>query len=249
MNKIGKVIGGVALSMALIATPANLEKVNAAENEIDYQTYFDVDSVTFEEFNVLINDNQESITRIVVVDQNGKRLFSVKKEEEIVYTSVGLNLRSVPTINSTPEVAYAAGTEIKRVGNTGFGWDIVEVDGKNYFMWDEYLTTEEPVINNVDYVSTDSYNNYYNVSYDYSTDYSDYSGYSSSAKEEIARRESGGSYDARNGKYIGRYQLDSSYLNGDYSPENQERVADQYVMDRYGSWEAALDFWNANGWY
>ena len=71
----------------------------------------------------------------------------------------------------------------------------------------------------------------------------------SSAKEEIARRESGGSYTARNGRYIGRYQLDSSYLGGDYSPENQERVADNYVAGRYGSWEAALDFWNRNGWY
>lgn len=71
----------------------------------------------------------------------------------------------------------------------------------------------------------------------------------SDAKEEIARRESGGSYTARNGRYIGRYQLDSAYLNGDHSPENQERVADNYVAGRYGSWEAALDFWNRNGWY
>lgn len=71
----------------------------------------------------------------------------------------------------------------------------------------------------------------------------------SSAKEEIARRESGGNYNARNGKYIGRYQLSSNYLNGDHSPENQERVANQYVAGRYGSWQNALNFWNANGWY
>ena len=69
------------------------------------------------------------------------------------------------------------------------------------------------------------------------------------AKEEIARRESGGSYDARNGRYIGRYQLTDSYLGGDYSPANQERVAEEYVRNRYGSWTAALEFWNANGWY
>lgn len=72
---------------------------------------------------------------------------------------------------------------------------------------------------------------------------------SNSAKEWIAQRESSGSYDARNGRYIGRYQLDSSYLNGDYSPANQERVADAYVQSRYGSWEAAKAFWEANGWY
>ncbi len=71
----------------------------------------------------------------------------------------------------------------------------------------------------------------------------------SSAKEIIAQRESGGSYTAQNGQYVGRYQLTDSYLNGDYSPANQEKVADAYVAQRYGSWEAALSFWNANGWY
>ena len=70
-----------------------------------------------------------------------------------------------------------------------------------------------------------------------------------SAKEWIAQKESSGSYTATNGRYIGRYQLDASYLNGDYSAENQERVADQYVTSRYGSWDAAQAFWLANGWY
>ncbi|WP_159723214.1 LysM peptidoglycan-binding domain-containing protein [Enterococcus sp. CSURQ0835] len=69
------------------------------------------------------------------------------------------------------------------------------------------------------------------------------------AKEWIAQHESGGSYTATNGQYIGRYQLSASYLNGDYSEANQEKVADQYVASRYGSWEAAQSFWQANGWY
>lgn len=69
------------------------------------------------------------------------------------------------------------------------------------------------------------------------------------AKEIIAQRESSGSYTAQNGQYYGRYQLTMSYLNGDLSAENQERVADSYVAGRYGSWSAALAFWNANGWY
>ena len=71
----------------------------------------------------------------------------------------------------------------------------------------------------------------------------------SSAKEWIAQKESSGSYSATNGRYIGRYQLDASYLNGDYSEANQESVADSYVAGRYGSWEAAQAFWMANGWY
>ncbi|WP_061756881.1 aggregation-promoting factor, partial [Streptococcus pneumoniae] len=58
------------------------------------------------------------------------------------------------------------------------------------------------------------------------------SGSEAEAKEWIAQKESGGSYTATNGRYIGRYQLTDSYLNGDYSAENQERVADAYVAGR-----------------
>ena len=75
------------------------------------------------------------------------------------------------------------------------------------------------------------------------------SGSEAEAKEWIAQKESGGSYTATNGQYIGRYQLTDSYLNGDYSAENQERVADAYVSGRYGSWTAAKNFWLNNGWY
>ncbi|CGF65594.1 aggregation-promoting factor [Streptococcus pneumoniae] len=75
------------------------------------------------------------------------------------------------------------------------------------------------------------------------------SGSEAEAKEWIAQKESGGSYTATNGRYIGHYQLTDSYLNGDYSAENQERVADAYVAGRYGSWTAAKNFWLNNGWY
>ena len=101
-------------------------------------------------------------------------------------------------------------------------------------------------------VYEEEYEEYYEPVYSYS-----YTGwYESSdpeaelnAKEWIAQRESGGDYGATNGRYIGRYQLDSSYLDGDYSPEHQEEIAEAYVQDRYGSWEAAKDFWEQNGWY
>ncbi|KRN29671.1 peptidoglycan binding protein, lysm domain protein [Lactobacillus selangorensis] len=69
------------------------------------------------------------------------------------------------------------------------------------------------------------------------------------AKAWIANKESGGSYTATNGQYVGKYQLSASYLNGDYSAANQERVANNYVTSRYGSWTAAEAFWQANGWY
>ncbi|WP_288718079.1 LysM domain-containing protein [uncultured Limosilactobacillus sp.] len=75
------------------------------------------------------------------------------------------------------------------------------------------------------------------------------SGDEAAAKAWIANKESGGSYTAQNGQYYGKYQLSSSYLNGDYSAENQEKVADSYVTNRYGSWTAAQQFWQGHGWY
>lgn len=70
-----------------------------------------------------------------------------------------------------------------------------------------------------------------------------------SAKDYIAQRESGGDYNARNGQYYGKYQLDESMLNGDYSPENQEETAERYMEERYGSWEEAQRFWDEHGWW
>lgn len=86
----------------------------------------------------------------------------------------------------------------------------------------------------------------YNTTSNYT---SNVSGDEQAAKEWIAARESGGSYTAQNGRYYGRYQLDASYLGGDFSPANQDRVADQYVASRYGSWSAAKSYWLSNGWY
>ena len=91
-----------------------------------------------------------------------------------------------------------------------------------------------------------AYNNTDNTSSNYT---SSVSGNDATAKAWIAARESGGNYSARNGQYVGKYQLSASYLNGDYSAANQERVADQYVASRYGSWSAAQAFWQSHGWY
>ena len=75
------------------------------------------------------------------------------------------------------------------------------------------------------------------------------SGSEAAAKAWIAARESGNNYGARNGQYIGKYQLSASYLNDDYSAANQEQVADNYVKNRYGSWTNAQQFWQTHGWY
>lgn len=89
------------------------------------------------------------------------------------------------------------------------------------------------------------YQHYYNA-YWYESDDEDAE---AEAKEWIAWRESGGDYGARNGQYVGRYQLNEMYLDGDYSEENQEAAAEAYIADRYGSWQAAQDHWREHGWY
>ena len=88
-----------------------------------------------------------------------------------------------------------------------------------------------------------------NVNYGGGNYTSSVSGSEADAKAWIAARESGGNYNARNGQYVGKFQLSASYLNGDYSPANQERVADNYVASRYGSWQNAKNHWINSGWY
>lgn len=67
--------------------------------------------------------------------------------------------------------------------------------------------------------------------------------------DSIGAVESGNNYNATNGQYIGKYQLSASYLNGDHSPANQERVARDYAVSRYGSVENAVSFRNANNYW
>lgn len=97
-------------------------------------------------------------------------------------------------------------------------------------------------------VQVTTYNNY-STNTTTTTYTSTVSGDEASAKAWIANKESGGSYTAQNGQYYGKYQLSSSYLNGDYSAANQEQVADNYVKNRYGSWTNAQQFWQTHGWY
>lgn len=128
--------------------------------------------------------------------------------------------------------------------------------GKNQWVRAKYVTrgykaqaavTQAPVQYHTESATTSSVANTTQTAS--ATTTSTVSGSEASAKEWIAGRESGGSYSASNGQYVGKYQLSASYLNGDYSAANQERVADNYVKGRYGSWTAAKAFWQANGWY
>ena len=85
----------------------------------------------------------------------------------------------------------------------------------------------------------------------YTPKYYSWSGSEEQAKMEIANHESHNDYNAVSGSgtYIGKYQLSADKLNGDHSPENQERTAEQYVMSVYGSWAKAREHQINYGWY
>ena len=70
------------------------------------------------------------------------------------------------------------------------------------------------------------------------------SGSEAAARQFIMLKESGGNYNAKNGIYTGAYQLSADKLGGDYSKANQDRVANEYVQGRYGSWANAQKYWN-----
>lgn len=73
------------------------------------------------------------------------------------------------------------------------------------------------------------------------------------AKNEIMQRESGGNPNAVNPSSgtMGAFQCHPAYHScpalGDFAA--QSAWADNYVAERYGSWDAALAFHNANGHY
>ena len=196
-------------------------------------------------------------------------LFNITEKAKVVSPA---NLRNADNLNSEIYQVLQAGTvvEVKSIAKNGFVK--VSCEGKEGYVHSNLLDVSQHIKNTaIGQVATNNNANanqqvaqtyqapaqsyqapaqsYQAPAQSYQAPAQSYQASSSSAKDIIAQRESGGSYNARNGQYIGKYQLSAAYLNGDYSPANQERVADQYVAQRYGSWDNALAFWNNNGWY
>ena len=198
-------------------------------------------------------------------------LFNITEEVKVVSPA---NFRKADNLNSEIYQVLQAGNvvEVKAIANNGFVK--VSFEGKEGYVYSNLLDLSQHIVNNAmgqvasanqqvaqasqapaqaAQAPAQTYQapaqTYQQPAQTYQAPAQSYTANNSSAKQIIAQRESGGSYNARNGQYIGKYQLSSAYLNGDYSPANQERVADQYVAQRYGSWDNALAFWNNNGWY
>lgn len=180
-------------------------------------------------------------------------LIETPKNKQLGLLKAGLTLAAIVTSLSLPLFVKAdsytvqSGDTLSAIANK-YQTTVEQVASENKISNINLISVGQVLnINNSTTVSTETKVETESVTTTTST--SSLSASDAAAKEVIAQRESSGSYTAQNGQYYGRYQLTLSYLNGDLSPENQERVADAYVTNRYGSWSAALAFWNVNGWY
>ena len=222
------ITGAVALGTVATATTANADSVYTVQagdtlSGISYKLGHDLTFV-----DTLANNNNIADKNLIYVGQQ-----LVIKDDGEVAPATQEEVATLPAANVAPQ----ADTQATPAENQAQQNQQVQSNQEAPVAQQQVQT---PQTQNVQQQSSAQASTSYN---------SNVAGNDAAAKAWIAARESGGSYSARNGQYIGKYQLSASYLNGDYSEANQERVADQYVASRYGSWSAAQSFWQSHGWY
>lgn len=190
-------------------------------------------------------------------------LFHLLNETEVVSAT---NFRKEANLNSEVIEVLEKGTKVKSLEIAENGFVKVEVNGKEGYIYNNLLETfrvrneknakaGQANQTNQQLAQNTQNNNQAPVAQNQQApaqnNNQSYQGSSNWAKEWIAQRESGGSYTAYNpnGGYYGRYQLNPSLVPYGASPAQQEAAADNYVAQRYGSWENAQAFWQRNGWY
>ena len=222
------ITGAVALGTVATATTANADSIYTVQagdtlSGISYKLGHDLTFV-----DTLANNNNIADKNLIYVGQQ-----LVIKDDGEVAPATQEEVATLPAANVAPQ----ADTQATTAENQAQQNQQVQSNQEAPVAQQQVQT---PQTQNVQQQSSAQASTGYN---------SNVAGNDAAAKAWIAARESGGSYSARNGHYIGKYQLSASYLNGDYSEANQERVADQYVASRYGSWSAAQSFWQSHGWY
>lgn len=189
-------------------------------------------------------------------------LFHLLEETEVVSAT---NFRKEPNLNSEVIEVLEKGTGAKAIEIAENGFIKVEVNGKEGYVYNNLLKTfrerneKQAKANNTQAKQAPAQKAQpaqpaqpaQRQQQPAQNTNQSYQGTSNWAKEWIAQRESGGSYTAYNpnGGYYGRYQLNPSLVPYGASPAQQEAAADNYVAQRYGSWENAQAFWQRNGWY
>lgn len=183
-------------------------------------------------------------------------LFHLLEESEVVSAT---NFRKEDNISSEVIKVLEKGTKLETIDIGENGFVKVKVDGEIGYVYHNLIKTfrdradvyekAQPANKQVAKQNTEQVAN--NQVASQQAPSQEYQASTNWAKEWIAQRESGGSYTAYNprGGYYGRYQLNPSLVPYGASPAQQEAAADNYVAQRYGSWENAQAFWQRNGWY
>lgn len=68
---------------------------------------------------------------------------AAQKQEDIVYTTEYLNVRREPSSEAERVGVLVPNSELTRV-NEGNKWDTINIDGEEYFVFNEYITSEKP---------------------------------------------------------------------------------------------------------
>ena len=186
-------------------------------------------------------------------------LFHLLEETEVVSAT---NFRKQPSLNSEIIEVLDKGTPAKALEIAENGFVKVEVNGQIGYIYNNLLETfrlrneeqanaQQAQVQQAQAQPAQAQQAPAQQAAPAQNNNETYQGSTNWAKEWIAQRESGGSYTAYNprGGYYGRYQLNPSLIHYGASPAEQEAAADNYVAQRYGSWENAQAFWQRNGWY
>ncbi len=224
------VAGTVALGTVAVATNASADEIYTVQSgdtlsEISYKYSNDLSMVdTLTQKNSIADKNLIYVGQKLMIEDNGDVHQATQQEvatTPAASSSATTSSAATSTATSTSSVATSTATSTSTTATS------------------QATSASQSTASQASSSNTSTSSSYTSSA----------SGSEASAKAAIAARESGGSYTATNGQYVGKYQLSSSYLNGDYSAANQERVADSYVARSYGSWSAALAHSNATGWY
>ncbi|MBS6106332.1 SH3 domain-containing protein [Anaerococcus sp.] len=211
----------------------------------------------------LIDDNEKAYEVLedkgdwAKIDFNGKEAYVVSRWFHVLDDTklvADANFRDGADLNSKVIGVLKSGTEVQVLGLADNGYVKVKANDQEGYVYHDLLESfrQARIENQKAQAAQTPTQTQQTRTQTYQQPAQQQSQASSSwAKEWIAQRESGGSYTAynANGGYYGRYQLNPSLVPYGASPAQQEAAADNYVSQRYGSWERAQQFWAANGWY
>ena len=102
-----------------------------ASEWVDYKDYYEED--------LSMNIEEQGACYFVTSEDNSIQ-WTAERVDEKAYTSCAVYAREQsPNANDKDELCLPQHTEIKLIGISSNGWDIIEYQSKQYFMWHDYI--------------------------------------------------------------------------------------------------------------